>query len=137
MFCLWAYSDSKYLAKRPISDKVLKDKFYEIAISLKYDGYQRGLLSLVYNFFYEKTESGAIATSKVRESVNEELSQELHKLVIKNFKRRDVYASFKDNIWAADSADMGSLPCFNHDVKFCRRFLHQVCFGQTFGIKKG
>ena len=46
-----AYSDSKYLAKRPISDKVLKDKFYEIAISLKYDGYQRGFLSLVYNFF--------------------------------------------------------------------------------------
>ena len=90
----------------------------EIAISLKYDGYQRGLLSLVYNFFYEKTESGAIATSKVRESVNEKLSQELHKLVIKNFKRRKVYASFKDNIRAADSADMGSLPCFNHDVKF-------------------
>ena len=54
----------------------------------------------------------------MRESVNEDLTQELHKLVIKNFKRRKVYSSFKDNFWAADSAGMGSLPCLNHDVKF-------------------
>ena len=52
-----AYSDSKYLAKRPISDKVLKDKFYEIAINLKYDGYHRGLLSLLYNFFFMRKQN--------------------------------------------------------------------------------
>ena len=40
-------------------------------------------------------------------NINEQLSEELHKLVIKKFKRRKVYARFKDNIWAADLAEMG------------------------------
>ena len=35
-----AYFDSKYLAKRTISDKNLKFRAYEIAINPKYDGYQ-------------------------------------------------------------------------------------------------
>ena len=35
-----AYADSKGLAKRTLSDKVLKDRAYEIALNPKYDGYQ-------------------------------------------------------------------------------------------------
>ena len=46
-----AYGKSKDLAKRTQSDKVLRDKAFEIASDLKYDGYQRGLASMVYNFF--------------------------------------------------------------------------------------
>ena len=42
-------------------------------------------------------------------SVNEQLAEELHKPVIKKIKRRKVYARFKDNIWAADLAEMESL----------------------------
>ena len=38
---------------------------------------------------------------------NEKLAEELHKQVIKKFKRRIVYAGLKDNIWAADLAEMG------------------------------
>ena len=45
---------------------------------------------MVYNFFDKKTGSGM--------SVNEELAKELHKPVIKNIKRRKVYARFKDNV---------------------------------------
>ena len=45
-----AYSDSKDLTKRTQSDKVLKDKAFEIANNPKYDGYQRGLASMVYKF---------------------------------------------------------------------------------------
>ena len=45
-----AYGKSKDLAKRTQSDKVLRDKAFEIASDLKY-GYQRGLASMVYNFF--------------------------------------------------------------------------------------
>ena len=45
--------------------------------------------------------------------VNEELAQELHKPVIKKFKRRKVYASFNDNIWTADLAEMRSLSSQN------------------------
>ena len=46
-----AYSDSKDLAKRTISDKILKDRAYEIARNRGYDGYQRPLASMVYKFF--------------------------------------------------------------------------------------
>ena len=51
---------------------------------------------MTYKYFDKKTRSRA------KSSVNEELAQELHKPVIEKFKRRRVYASFKDNIWAAD-----------------------------------
>ena len=46
-----AYSDSKDLAKITQSDKVLKDKAFEIANNPKYGGYQRGLASMVFKFF--------------------------------------------------------------------------------------
>ena len=70
-----AYSDSKDLAKTTISDKILKDKAYEIARNRKYDGYQRALARMVYKFFDKKTGLGV--------SVNEQLAEELHKPVIK------------------------------------------------------
>ena len=86
------------------SDKVLKDKAFEIALNSKYDQYQIGLASMVYKPFDNKRESGVIATGKTGASVNEVLDQELHKLAIKKFKRTNVYERFKDNIWAADLA---------------------------------
>ena len=79
-------SDSKDLAKRTVSDKILKDTAYEIVINPKYDGYQRGLTSVVYNFFDKKTGLGA--------SVNEVLAQKLHKSLIEIFRRRKVEARF-------------------------------------------
>ena len=48
-------------------------------------------------------------------SANEELAQELHKLVIEKSK---VYASFKDKIWDKALAEMGSLSSHNHGVKY-------------------
>ena len=79
---------------------MLKDRAYEITRSRNYDGYQRALASLVYRFFDKKTGSGI--------SVNEQLVEELHKPVIKKFRRRKVYARFKENIWVADLAEMKS-----------------------------
>ena len=102
-----SYSDSKNLAKRTISDRILKDRAYEIVINLNYDVYQIGLASMVNKFFVTKTGLEVIAASKAGASVNEELAQELHKPVIKKFKRRKVSARFKDNIWVADLALMG------------------------------
>ena len=49
-----AYSDSKDPTKRTIADKILKNKAFNIAKDPKYDGYQRGLASIVYNFFDKK-----------------------------------------------------------------------------------
>ena len=49
-----AYGDSTELARRTASDKVLKDKSFNIAKNPKYDGYHRGFASMVYKFFDKK-----------------------------------------------------------------------------------
>ena len=46
-----AHGKLKDLVKRTQSDKVLRDKAFKIASDPKYDGYQRQLASMVYNFF--------------------------------------------------------------------------------------
>ena len=46
----------KYLAKRTISDKILKDRDHEIARNHKYDGYQRALASMIYKLLIRKQE---------------------------------------------------------------------------------
>ena len=59
-------------------------------------------------------------------SVKEQLAEELHKAVIKKFKRRKVYARFKDNIWAADLAEIGPLSSKNKNV------VHLLCVMNVF-----
>ena len=49
-----AYGDFKDLARRTASDKVLRDKAFNIAKNIKYDGYQRSLASIVYNILIKK-----------------------------------------------------------------------------------
>ena len=55
-----AYGKSKVLAKRTQSDKVLRDKAFQIASDPKYDGYQRGLASIVYKIFDKKSNRSGI-----------------------------------------------------------------------------
>ena len=51
MFSRWyGLGNSKDLVKRTLSDKVLRDKAFKIASDPKYDGYQKGLASMVYKF---------------------------------------------------------------------------------------
>ena len=59
-------------------------------------------------------------------SVNEQLTEELHKSVVPKFKWRKVNARFKDNIWAADLAEMKSLSSENEIIKYllCCRCFH-------------
>ena len=100
-----AYGKSKDLVKRTQSDKVLKDKVFKIASNPKYDGYQRGLASMVYKFFDKKSKGSGITTNEF----NYQLANELHKPIIKKFKKRKVCSSFRDNIWRVDLVDMQSL----------------------------
>ena len=95
------YGKSKDLVKRSQSDKVLRDKTFKIASDPKYDDYQRGLASMVYKFFDKKSKGSGITNDS-----NYQLANELHKPIIKKFKKRKVYSSFKDNIWGVDLADM-------------------------------
>ena len=66
-----AYFESKDLAKKTISVKILKNRAYELARNRKYDEYQRALASTVYKFVHKKTEWGAIVTIKAGVNVNE------------------------------------------------------------------
>ena len=108
-----AYGKSKDLVRRTQSDKVLRDKAFKIASDPKYYGCQRGLASVVYTFFDEKSKGSGI----INES-NYQLADELHKPIIKKFKKRKVYSSFKDNIWGVDLADVQSLSKYNKGVKY-------------------
>ena len=98
-----AYGDFKDLKRRTQSDKVLKDKAFAIANNPKYDGYQRGLASVVYKFFDKKSKGNGIK-NEIKE--NQQLANEFHKPIIRKFKKRKVYSSFKDNIWGIDLVDM-------------------------------
>ena len=57
-------------------------------------------------------------------NLTEVLVQELRKPVIKNFKRRKIYVSFKSNNWAADLAEMGSLSTFTHGFSYLMGVMH-------------
>ena len=72
-----AYGDFKDLAKRTEADKVLRDKAFKIASDQKYDGYQRGLASMVDTFFDKKSQGSGIVNKE-----NTQLADELHKLII-------------------------------------------------------
>ena len=84
-----AYGKSKDLIKRTQSDKVLKDKAFKIASDPKYDGYQRGLASMVYKFFDKQSKGSGI------NEPNYQLANQLHKASIRKFKKRKVYSSFR------------------------------------------
>ena len=65
---------------------------------------------MVYKFFDQTTVSEI--------TVNEGLAKELHRPVIKTFKRIKVYDRFTDNIWAADLTEMETLSLENKNVKY-------------------
>ena len=80
----------KDLAKRTAANKVLRDKAFIAAKNSKYDGYQRGLASMVYNFFDKKTKGSGVTTLENKSVIksipqNEQLAEELNKPIIKNF----------------------------------------------------
>ena len=105
----------KELGRRAASDKILRDKAFNIAKNPKYDGYQRGLASMAYKFFNKKN-SGS--------SIKNELAEELHKPVIKIFKKRKVQSPFISNIWGADLADMQLIRKFNKRFRFLLRVIY-------------
>ena len=90
-----AWGDFKYLTRRTASDKVLRDKAFNIAKNPKYDGYQTGLALMFYRVFDKRTSGGAIKNEIIS---NKELTDELHKSIISKFKKWKVYSSFIDNV---------------------------------------
>ena len=60
-----AYGGFKDLGKRTGYDKVLKDKAFNVGKNPKYDGYQRGLASMVYKFFDKKSAGSGVARLQI------------------------------------------------------------------------
>ena len=89
-----AYGDFKDIKRRTAADKVLRGKIFNIAKDPRYDGYQRGLASMVYKFFDKKAKGCGIKSIPQ----NEQLAEELHKPIIKRFKKRKAHTPFIDYI---------------------------------------
>ena len=117
-----AFGDFKDLARRTAYDKVLRDKAFNIAKNPKYDGYQKGLASIVYKFFDKKSAVSSVNTHENNEHpldlATQKLAEELHKPIIRKFKKRTVYSRFKDNTWGTDSAYMQLISNFNKRFRF-------------------
>ena len=77
--------------------------------------YQQGFASVVYNFFYKKCFGGAMKSEIMS---NQQLAEELHKLIILKFEKRKVYSSVKDNILGADFVDMQLISKCNKILDF-------------------
>ena len=107
-----SYGKYKGLTKRAESDKVLRDTTFKISSNPKYDEYQRGLALMVCKFFDKKSKG-----SGTKSMPNQQLADELHKLIIRKFTRRNV-SSFKVNIWGVDLADMQLISKYNKGIKF-------------------
>ena len=87
-----AYGDFKDLARRTASDKVLRDKAFNIAKNPKYDGYQRGLASMVYKFFDKSSKESSV---NIEIKPSEQLAEKLHKPIIRNLKKEQFIQDLK------------------------------------------
>ena len=89
-----AFGGFKDLSRRTASDKILRDKAFSIAKNPKYDGYERGLASMVYKFFDKKITGRCIKNENIS---NKELAEELQKPIIRKFKKRKIRSPFIDS----------------------------------------
>ena len=80
------YGKCKDLQRRTQSGNVLKEIDFEIANNPNYDGYQRRLASMFYKFFDKKSKGLGIKSMP-----NQQLSNELHKRIIRKFKKESVF----------------------------------------------
>ena len=94
-----AYRDFKDLKRRTASDKILREKAFNIVYRLilfkpKLDGYQRGLASMVYKFFDKTSTRSGVANNEIKQNLQ------------------------LANIWGADLADMQLISKFNKGFRF-------------------
>ena len=81
--------------------------------------YKRGLASMVYKFFDKKT-TGSRRVNNNNNDIkqNLQLTEDLHKPINRNFKKRTVYSRSKDYIRGADLADMQLISKFKKGFRF-------------------
>ena len=81
-----AYGDFKDLVRRTASDRILRDKAFNIAKNPKYDGYQRGLAYMAFNFYDKKSKGSGIDNNNLIKQ-NIELAEEYINQLLKKFQK--------------------------------------------------
>ena len=107
-----AHGKYKDLKKRTQSDKVLRDKAFQIASNPKYDGYQRRLVSTVYKFFDKKSKGTGI-----KNEINNLRTSFISQL-LESLKNGKCNSSFKGDIWGIDLADMQLIIKCNKGIRY-------------------
>ena len=87
-----AYGDFKDSARKTASYKILRDRAFNIAKNPKYDGYQRGLASMVYKCFEKKSTGSGV---NMHTNNKHPLAEELHKQYLENFKKEQFIQDIK------------------------------------------
>ena len=73
------------------------------------------LLTGLKNFEFDESK-GTGTKNKIKQ--NQQLANELHKPIIRKFKKRKVYSYCKDNIWGVDLADMQLISKYNKGIRY-------------------
>ena len=68
---------------------------------------------MVYKLFDKKSTGNGI-----KYMPNQKIANELHKPIIRRFKKRMVYYSFKDNIWTVDFPDKQLISKYNKEIRY-------------------
>ena len=89
------YGDFKDLTRRTASDKILHDKAFNITKNPKHDECQRRLISIVYKCFDKNIFDSGIKNVNMSD---QQLAEELRKLITRKFKKTKVHSFYKDNI---------------------------------------
>ena len=83
---------------------------------------KEGWVLWLFRVFDKKTKGSGVtlANKSAIKSIpqNKELADELHRPVLRKFKKQKEYSTFKGNIWAADLADMQLISKFNKGFRF-------------------
>ena len=129
-----AYGDFEDLTRRTTSDKILRDKAFNIAKNPNHDGYHHRIATMVYKLFNRKdsatcarpetlaTRNKFVGCGIKNENISGKwLSEKLHKSIIRKFKKRKVHSPFIDSIWVVELADMQLI------IKFDKRTLILLC----------
>ena len=93
----------------------MRDKVINVAKIAKHYGYQRGPASMICKFIDKKVSGGTVKNENI---YNKELSEELHKPIIKKFRERTVESPLVDNISGADLTDMQLITKFKEGICF-------------------
>ena len=93
----------------------MHDKAFNITKNPKHDECQRRLISIVYKCFDKNIFDSGIKNVNMSD---QQLAEELRKLITRKFKKTKVHSFYKDNIWGAGLADMQLVSEFNKGIRF-------------------